>query len=168
MAAPSPDLCNVDKLSDMEVEELYFDTQDVLLDAARKLWDAPGRLNRDTGYRRVADIIAPTPGLPPWRQVITWKKLLTSLQESTREFQSEIQNMCISSQKFRICAFFHHIRQHIRESLLSPLSHMPVQEPCLQSFETVQHNHRSQAATSIRPEQTFQRFTEGQFGHDRF
>ena len=71
VAAPPPDLSNEDKLSDIEVEELYFDTQDELQDAARKIWDAASRLNQDTGYRRVAD-----PGLPRRRQIKTWKKLL--------------------------------------------------------------------------------------------
>ena len=37
LAAPPPDSCNVDKLSDIEVEELYFDTQDEFRDADRKL-----------------------------------------------------------------------------------------------------------------------------------
>ena len=90
VAVPQPDLSNVDKLSDIKVEELYFDIQDALRDAARKLWDAASRLNRDTGFRQVADMIAPTPGMPPRQQKKTWKKLLISLQASNCEYQSEL------------------------------------------------------------------------------
>ena len=49
VSSPPPDLSDTDKLSDIEVEELYFDTRDELRDAARKLWDAASRLDRDTG-----------------------------------------------------------------------------------------------------------------------
>ena len=73
VAVPPPDLSGLDKLSDRKVEELYFD-------AARRLWDAASRLNQDTGCRQVADIIAPTLGLPPRLQIKTWKQLLISLQ----------------------------------------------------------------------------------------
>ena len=35
---------------------------------AQKLWDTAGRLNQDTGFPRLAEIFAPTPGDPAWRQ----------------------------------------------------------------------------------------------------
>ena len=61
MAEPPPDLSGLDKLGDIEVGELYFDTQGELQDAAQKLWDAASRVNRDTGFRRVAEMVALTP-----------------------------------------------------------------------------------------------------------
>ena len=94
VSSPPPDLSDTDKLSDIEVEELYFDTRDELRDAARKLWDAASRLDRDTGYRRVTDIIAPTPALPPRQQIRTWNLLIVDfIAKKHPQIQSEYANI---------------------------------------------------------------------------
>ena len=76
------------------------------------------------------------------------------MQESTRGFQSEYAHI-------NGCILESHSSAYLRVTAQS--THMPVQQQFLQSFKTVQHNHRSQAATSIRPEQTFQRFADDRF-----
>ena len=60
VAVPPPDLSDLDKLAECEVNDLYFDTQDELRDAAQKLWEAASRLNPDTGYLRVAEMVGCT------------------------------------------------------------------------------------------------------------
>ena len=47
VAVPPPDLSDLDKPNDIELEELYFDNQDELRGATKKIWDEAGRFDRD-------------------------------------------------------------------------------------------------------------------------
>ena len=143
VAALPPDLSNVNKLSDNEVGEPYFDTQDELQDAARKLWNAASWLNQDTRYWRVADIIAPTLEWPPRWQIKTWKKLLISLQESTPEFQSEhthINGFILPSHSSRRLNSPHQLRQHLPQEHIWPQepSNIPAAFPMLSTHTPTQ------------------------------
>ena len=71
---------------------VYADIQNENIDISpfRYLYKSMDIHTRVTLPDQVADIIAPTPGLPHGRQIKTWKKLLISLQASNCEYQSEL------------------------------------------------------------------------------